>query len=488
MSTRSQTRAVKETTPPYPVDRSEGDVNLSQRRDQWQANAISADTRRILDQDSDAFLHQCLSSPCLNALSACEGIYLEDVDGRRIMDFHGNYVHQVGFRNPRVVAAVKDQLDVLPFCTRRYTNEPAIRLASRLGELAPGNLGKCLFAPSGAVAVGMALKLARLATGRHKTISMWESFHGATLEASSVGGEALFRCDIGPLLPGTIQVPPPGHRQCVFGCGGDCDARCADYIEYVLQQEGDIAALIAEPIRASNVTAGSPMFWKRVADACRRHGTLLIFDEIPTGLGRTGHMFASACTGVTPDMIVLGKGLGGGVMPMAALIARRDLDVGGNKAIGHYTHEKSPLGAAAALATLDCLLGPPDDPAPRDDRSGDLPADASQNLMDRAGVLGHRLRQQLIDFRRSCPVIGDVRGEGLLVGFDVVEPESPHRACPQRAEAVLYAALDEGVSFKTGGGNTVVLAPPLTITDAELDEAVRRICRAVQCVHEGRGS
>src|SRR5260370_3124298 len=125
------------------------------------------------------------------------------------MDFHGNNVHQVGFRNPRVIAAIKAQLDQLPFCPRRYTNFPAIRLAKKLAELAPGNLKKVLFAPGGTTAIGMALKLTRAATGRFKTISMWDSFHGASLDAISVGGEAIFRRDIGPLLPGAGPVPPP---------------------------------------------------------------------------------------------------------------------------------------------------------------------------------------------------------------------------------------------------------------------------------------
>lgn len=434
------------------TDRSEGDVNLSDQRAGWQSQHLDAAAKAVLAQDADAFLHQCLSTPCLNAIRSCEGIYLEDLQGRRIMDFHGNYVHQVGFRNPRVVAAVKAQLDVLPFCTRRYTNTVAIDLARKLGELAPGPLGKVLLAPSGAVAIGIALQLAKVATGRFKTISMWDAFHGATLEAASVGGEALFRAGIGPLLPGACHVPPPGARSCVFGCGGDCSMRCADYLEYVLEHERDVAAVLAEPIRASNVMIPHPDYWPRIRAACDRFGALLIFDEIPTGLGRTGAMFALEHTGVHPDILVLGKGLGGGVMPIAAMIARRDLDVAGHRALGHYTHEKSPPAAAAALATLQCL------------EEGDLPA--------RAARLGGIVQERLNSARQDHRCIGHVRGRGLLIGIDVVEPQRPDRASSELAERVMYAALSRGLSFKVGGGNTIVLAPPLTITEAELDAAL----------------
>ena len=202
------------------------------------------------------------------------------------MDFHGNNVHQVGFGNPDVIAAIKRQLDELPFCTRRYTNRVAVDLAKKLVALAPGDLNRVLFCPGGAEAVGIAVKLARVATGRHKTVSMWDSFHGATLDAISIGGEAVFRRDMGPLLPGTEHVPPPDEYRCVFGCHrrGGCDLICADYIEYILEKEGDIAAVIAEPIRSTPYIP-TPGYWQAVREACDRHGALLIFDEIPHCLG-----------------------------------------------------------------------------------------------------------------------------------------------------------------------------------------------------------
>ena len=191
------------SSPNEPIDQAnltEGDVNLSERRRGWQLANVDDATRETLARDEQAFLHQSLSTPCLTELSGCNGIYLSDATGRRTMDFHGNSVHQVGHAHPWVIEAVKRQLDELVFCPRRFTNRPAIELAEHLARLPPGNLAKVLFAPGGTAAIGIAMKLARYVTGRHKTISMRDSFHGASLDAISIGGETLFRDGLGPLL------------------------------------------------------------------------------------------------------------------------------------------------------------------------------------------------------------------------------------------------------------------------------------------------
>jgi 4-aminobutyrate aminotransferase len=225
----------------------------------------------MLDEDERYFLRQSLSTPCADVLERARGATLVDVEGREILDFHGNSAHHVGYGHPRVVEAVKAELDRLPFSPRRYTNASAIALARRLAELAPGDLGKVLLAPSGAAAVGMALKLARYATGRHKTISMWESFHGANLDTISVGGEALFRHNAGPLLPGTEHVPPLGLARRFFGTDGHADERLAGYIGYVLEVQGDVAAVVAEPVRWTTVDVPPPGFWPQVRQSCDRY-------------------------------------------------------------------------------------------------------------------------------------------------------------------------------------------------------------------------
>jgi 4-aminobutyrate aminotransferase len=430
---------------------SEGDVNLSSHRRQWLKGQIDAETKRWLDQDEKYFLRQSLSTPCLNVLKSCDGIYLEDLQGRQYMDFHGNNVHQVGFRNPRVIAAIKAQLDALPFCTRRYTNIPAVRLAKKLAELAPGNLNKVLFAPGGTTAIGMALKLARAATGRFKTISMWDSFHGASLDAISVGGEAIFREGIGPLLPGAEHVPPPDPSHCPFECGAQCTMQCARYVEYVLEKEGDVAAVIAETVRSTPYIP-PPEYWQTIRAACDRHGALLILDEIPHCLGRTGKMFTCQHYDVVPDMLVIGKGLGGGVFPLAALIARKDLDVAPERALGHYTHEKNPVACAAGLATIDCI--------------------EKDGLLENARVLGEHALKRLAAMTRKYSIIGGSRGLGLLLGIELVKDKKTRERACDAAERVMYRALEKGLSFKITMGNILTLTPPLTITREEMDRAL----------------
>jgi 4-aminobutyrate aminotransferase len=428
----------------------EGDVNLSPLRTAWEREHIRGKTRALLDRDAAVYLHQSLSTPCFDALVEAEGIWLTDADGRRFMDFHGNNVHQVGYRHPRVIAAVKAQLDTLPFSPRRYTNEAAVLLAERLASLAPDPLGKVLLAPAGTLAIGMALKLARVATGRHKTISMWDSFHGASLDAISIGGEAVFRRAMGPLLPGTEHVPPCDPGACRFGCGGTCNARCADYVDYVLGKEEDVAAVVVETVRCTDVQIPPPSYYRVLREACDRHGALLILDEVPIGLGRAGSMFAFEPYGIVPDMVVLGKGLGGAVFPMAALIARRDLDVAGDRALGHYTHEKSSVGCAAALATLDVI--------------------ADEGLLERARTLGARAMERLHAIAARHPLVGEVRGAGLLLGVELVRSDgTPAR---REAERVMYACLARGLAFKIGQGNVITMSPPLVIAEADLDRAL----------------
>jgi len=435
------------------LHRSEGDINISPQRTEWQDKHLDARTQVLLKEDERYFLKQSLSTPCLNVMQSCEGIYIEDLQGRRYMDFHGNNVHQVGFANPDVIAAIKDQLDELSFCTRRYTNRVAVALARKLTEIAPGDLNKVLFCPGGAEAMGIAIKLARIATGRHKTISMWDSFHGATLDTISIGGEAIFRHDMGPLLPGTEHVPPPDEYHCVFGCWkrGGCDLTCAKYIEYILEKEGDIAAVISEPIRSTPYIP-RPEYWQAVRRACDKHGALLIFDEIPHALGRTGKMFTFENFDVLPDMVVIGKGLGGGVFPLAALIAREGLDVAGDRALGHYTHEKSPVGCAAALATIEYI--------------------EKHHLAEHASELGRHALARMNEMKERHSLIGDVRGLGLFLGIELVKDRETRERATDEAEAVMYAALSRGLSFKLTMGNIITLTPALIITRDEMDKAL----------------
>ena len=457
---------------------SESDVNGTPLRAAWQQDHLDETSRALLARDSAAFLHQSVSTPCLAPIAKAEGIFIEDLTGRRYMDFHGNNVHHVGHGNPDVIAAIKAQLDTLSFAPRRFAPERSVQLAERLNERfrsLTGSAGRVLFTTGGSDALEVALKLARAATGRFKTLSFWDSFHGAGFGASSVGGESLFRAGrLGPLLPGSEHVAPFGCYRCAYGHPVDaqgqphldqCRLACASMVRYVLEREGDVAAVVAEPARAVPYIP-PPGYWQAVREACHAHGTLLIFDEIPTGLGKTGRFFAAEHDGAAPDIVVLGKALGGGVLPIAACLARDELNVAGAFALGHYTHEKNPVTAAAALATLDVIE--------RDD------------LVANAERVGRHALQRLHDLKDRHRLVGDVRGRGLLLGLDLVldrDSKAPARAA---AEQVLYHALGRGLSFKTTMGNVLTLTPPLTVTLAQMDQAIDIIDDGLLVAARGR--
>jgi len=441
-------------------NRTEGDINLTSERNNWYAVIQDAETLSLLDEDAEHFLHQALSTPCLDVLASCEGIYLTDIQGKKYMDFHGNNVHQVGYRNPYIIDRIKEQLDILPFSPRRYTNVPAIELAKKLGSLLPGDLKRVLFAPGGTSSISMALKLARIVTGKHKIISLWDSFHGASLDAISAGGELDFRKDMGPLMPGVERIPPPMTYRGPFASAGNGDLAYADYLEYVIEKEGDIGAFVIETIRNTDVQIPSQAYWTKVREICTRHKVLLILDEIPIAFGRTGKMFAFEHYDIEPDIICLGKGLGGGVMPMAAIVARESYNVAGSISLGHFTHEKSPLGSVAALAMLEFL--------------------EQHHILAKVKSDEQFMHEQTRKLAEKFPLIGDVRGIGLLWGIELVRDSESREKAVREAEVVMYECLKNGMSFKVSQGNVLQLSPPLTITREELTSALTILENALE--------
>jgi hypothetical protein len=277
----------------------ESEINRTSRRRRGKPPTWTKPARRLLAEDARYFLHQSVSTPAFRPFAAPKACWIEDTAGRRYLDFHGNNAHHLGYGHPRLIAAIKQQLDRdLPsFAPRRFTCEPAVELARRLTPISPPGLDKVLFATGGSDAVEIALKIARAATGRFKTLSFWDAFHGAGFGAASVGGEALFRSGpIGPLLAGyrASRHPSPAiaaptaipATMPVSRTGSQCRLTCANWCATCWRREGDIAAVIAEPARAACPTIPPPGFWRIVREACDEHGALLIFDEIPTGLGQ----------------------------------------------------------------------------------------------------------------------------------------------------------------------------------------------------------
>ena len=451
----------------------EGESNLSWRRKRWASLFKSAKSKSLLGRDAKHFLHQSVSSPCLSVINKAEGAWIEDTEGRRFMDFHGNSVHHIGYGHPRLIAAIKKQIDELSFAPRRFTCEPAVELAEKLGEITPGNLSKVLFSTGGSDAIEIALKIARAATGRFKTISFWDAFHGASFGAISVGGEQQFRSHItGPLLAGAEHVAPFACYRCPYGYQVDqngapqldiCRTTCANMVRYVLEKEGDVAAVIAEPARAVPYIP-PPGFWQIVREACNEMGALLIFDEIPSGLGKTGRMFACDHDEVVPDILVMGKALGGGILPIAAAICQPELDVAGDFAIGHYTHEKNPVTTRAALTTIEII--------------------EDEGLVEHAARIGALALERLNEMKSRHSLIGDVRGRGLMLGIDLVKDRDTKDPARDAAEEVYYRALEQGLSFKITMGSVITLGPPLVITEKEMNKALDIIEKSISEVEK----
>jgi 4-aminobutyrate aminotransferase len=428
---------------------SEGDINTSEARKDWQGQISNPETLNLLDIDAKYFLHQGMSTPCLDVLQKCKGAKLSNLDGKEFFDFHGNNVHQMGYGHPRIKQALIEQIESLPFSPRRFTNETAVQFAEKLASLCPSDLNRVLMTPNGSSAIGIALKIARGITGKFKVLSFWDSFHGASLDAISVGGEAVFRDRMGPLLPGVERIPPPTTYRGMFA---DDYEKCLEYIEYVIEKEGDFGAFIGETIRNTDVQIPHQKFWKEVRDICDKHNILLILDEVPIAFGRTGKMFAFENFEIEPDILCLGKGLGAGIFPQACVVTRDRFNVFQDISLGHYTHEKSPLGARVALEQMAII--------------------EEEKLLDKVMNDHEYMSERLLCMMQKYPLIGDVRGIGLLWGVEFVKNHETREKALEETEFILYECLRNGLSFKISGGNVVQLSPPITISREELEEAM----------------
>lgn len=419
--------------------------------DQRDHNGPSANAA-LVARDADGFFHQEGSSPCLAALKRVCGIWIEDFDGRRFIDLHGNTTHHIGHANPELVAALKAQLDTLPFSPRRYTNEPATLLAERLVGQWPGGKAKVLFATGGSDAIEIAVKLARVATGRSATVSLEGCYHG-----HGFGSFGLSRANpdprLGSFLPDRVHIRP-------YWSKGGADTMISDLRAALDETDGGIAAVIAEPMR-SNCQVPPDGLWPEVRRLCDAAGARLIFDEIPSGLGKTGTFFAFEQFGAIPDIVVLGKALGGGILPIAAVIADAALDIAPELSLGHYTHEKNPMTTRAALTTVDIIL--------RD------------RLADRAAHLEHVVRARVADLALIEPSLLGVRGRGLLLALEIDRSQ-----LDADNGGLVDMLLEHGVSTTMKGANAIGFSPPLTIADDELEMALQKIVSSLRRLRQGQ--
>ena len=448
------------------VSREQGDTNISPLRKKYWERNFDKSTWEWFNEDERYFIHQSLSTPVLQVIKKSYGIYIEDLQGKRYIDMHGNGVHNAGFSNPEIINAVKKELDQqLSFTPRRYTNIPIIQLAKKLAKITPGDLTRSLFCPGGSEAIEMALAIAKQVTGNYKTISYWDSFHGAGYAAASVGGEEHFKGGYGPMVPGAIHVDFPNYYRNPWGFNNpeDVDAECLRQIENVLKHEPGIAAIIGEPISSTPVIP-TKSYWKGLKELTEEYGALLIFDEIIEGLGRTGEIFASEHF-ITPDILVLGKSLGGGLLPFAGIVTKDKYNVLQHRSIGHYTHEKNPLCAAAALAEISYI--------------------EKNKLAENAKKVGQFSLNRLKEMKEKHKLIGNVMGLGLHLGIDLVRDRKLKTRAVKEAEMIMYMCMEKGVAFKIIEGNVITLRPSLIITEEEMDFALSVIEEAIDRVEHG---
>lgn len=442
------------------ISEDQGDINTSAQRRAY-SQSLDTHTQYWLDQDAKYFFHQALSTPVMNVLSKTEGAYIYDLNGKKYLDMHGNGVHNAGFNNPKVVEAMLQQMtDSLAFTPRRYTNIPAIQLAKKLTEITPEGLDRVLFCPGGSEAIEMAVMLAKQITGKWKTISFWDSYHGTGFQAGSVSGQAHFVKGNGPMVPGALRVEFPNYYRNPWKWK-DSDAIDEEYlrqIKLIIRNEPDIAAIIAEPISATPVVP-SKNYWHEIRHLCNREGIFLIFDEIIEGLGRTGKMFASEHY-VTPDVLVLGKSLGGGMVPFAGIVSKSAYNVLQGSSIGHFTHEKNPLCSAAGLAEIAFI--------------------EEYQLVENAAQKGEYLMNAFREMQEKYPLIGNVAGKGFHIGIDLVKnPKTKERAY-EEAERIMYRCMERGLAFKIIEGNVITLRPSLILTQEQCDFIIETIDDALE--------
>ena len=394
------------------------------------------------------------------AVSHGRGPVLEDVDGNRFLDFMaGIAVASTGYSHPAVVKAVKDAADrFFHICGTDFYYQSMSDLCARLAHIAPGDSKKRVFLTnSGTEAVEGAIKLVRNSTRRHGLIAFHGAFHGRSYGAMSLtASKVKQRATFGPMLPGVHHVPCPDPYRLETG-GQDVGEYVVGLIRDGLfkRQVGpeDIAAIFVEPMLGEGGYIIPPRsFHVGLRELCDEHGILLVYDEIQSGVGRTGHWWAADYYGIEPDVLLTAKGLGSG-MPIGAIVAKDSVMKWPSGSHGS-TFGGNPVACAAALATLDVI---------------------ESGLLANTRAMGERLLAGVRDLQRKHAVIGDVRGVGLFIGVEFVEDRETRKPASKLVEALADRAFEKGLLLLSCGSSVIRLAPPLVIDEYDVDTALRII-------------
>lgn len=409
-------------------------------------------------------------------IKEARGAVMVDVDGRELIDFAGGIgVTNVGHAHPKVVAAIKDQAEkYIHTCFHIAMYEPYVDLAERLNTLAPGDFHKMtLLANSGAEAVENAVKIARHATGRPAVIALEGAFHGRTLLGMTLTGKVKpYKQGFGPFAPEVYRMPNPYCYRCPLGlkrpsCGTACAEVLEDFFVGNVAPE-QTAAVIAEPIQGEGGFVTPPEdYFAKLQAICKKHGIVLIVDEVQSAMGRTGKLFAIEHWGIAPDLVTTAKSLGGG-LPLSAVTGRAELmnapHVGG---LGG-TFSGNPVACRAALAVLDILV--------------------NDGLLERAARLGEKVRAHLDALQRRHELVGDVRGKGPMLAMELVRDRERKTPAAEETKQLVRRCYEKGLVLVSCGhfGNVIRTLMPLVITDEQLDRGFQILDSALQEISASR--
>src|SRR5436853_4508238 len=399
-------------------------------------------------------------------IDRASGCTVVDANGREYLDcFSGISVVSAGHCNPQVIAAAKKQMDKLVHCSSYlYHVQPVADLAEKLAHIAPPGLTKTFFGNGGAEAIEGAMKLARLYTGKHEFISLHASFHGRSWGTLSVTGNVGRKRRGGPYAPGVTFAPAPyAYRSQWPNDPEECGRQCARAIEDVIRftTSDDVAAFIAEPVMGEGgIIVPPPNYFREVKRILDQHGILFIVDEVQSGFARCGKMFAIEHYGVDPDILVTAKGIADG-FPLSAFTTRPEIAAAYKPGDHLSTFGGNPVSCAAALANIQFMQ--------------------DENLPARAAEIGEYAMKKLRDLQNQNPIIGEVRGLGLMIGVELVRDEKLTPASSE-AEGLRDSLLKQGLLVGVGGiyGNVVRFQPPLIISKEQIDRAINLFAASLQ--------
>lgn len=391
------------------------------------------------------------------ALTKGQGIFLFGLYGKRYLDFATGFgVTAIGHCHPKVLQALREQMTkLIHSCHYQYYVLPPIELAEKLRDIAPETLSKTFFCNSGTEAVEGAIRLAKRHSRKHELIAFYRCFHGRTTCTASLTGQSKSKTGMGPYMPGVIHVPASYCYRCNLkqeypGCGLACLNLVEEAVKFA--SSGDVAAIIVEPIMADGGVIVPPdNYLPELAKVCKGIGALLVVDEVQTGLGRTGALFAVEHCRVDPDILVLGKALGGGI-PLGAFMASEKIAESFEFPDFSSTTGGNPLACVAGLATINVIL--------------------DEKLHENAKNFGSYLLKRLREVKEQNSLIGDVRGKGLIVGVELVRDDKTRAPAVKESWSVLTKARRKGLLATHAGDSTIRLLPPLNVTKEHIDQAV----------------